>query len=49
MKSADIECGRFLSVRVTRDVRAVGIRQDDVMVWFWIGSHGEYEQVIAKV
>lgn len=37
------------SARVTLDYRAVGIRDGNEIVWFWIGPHDEYERVIAKV
>jgi hypothetical protein len=32
------------SVRITRDYRAVGRRQEDVMIWFWIGSHADFDR-----
>lgn len=37
------------SVRVTLDYRALGARHQDVMVWFWIGPHAEYERLIASM
>lgn len=37
------------SVRVTLDYRAVGIRDGNEIVWFWIGPHDEYERVIENV
>jgi hypothetical protein len=36
------------AARVNRDVRAVGIMQDDTMIWFWIGPHDEYERLLAS-
>ena len=36
------------SARVTRDYRAVGIFESDLMVWFWIGSHADYERLLAS-
>lgn len=36
------------SVRIDLDWRAVGAVQGDAMVWFWIGSHGDYERLLAK-
>jgi hypothetical protein len=38
--------GRFWSVRVGRKHRAVAIQSDRGLVWFWIGSHAEYDRVI---
>jgi hypothetical protein len=32
------------SVRITRSYRALGILDDDVVTWFWIGNHDEYER-----
>ena len=37
----------LFSVRVSRGYRALGLLEDDTVTWFWIGSHGEYERVIA--
>lgn len=39
--------GRFWSVRVGLHYRAVAVQRGDDMVWFWIGSHGEYDRLIA--
>jgi len=36
------------SARVGRNYRAVGVLSGGEIVWFWIGSHKEYEQVIAE-
>ncbi len=36
------------SVRVNLDYRAVGIRDADKIVWFWIGSHSAYEGLLKK-
>lgn len=27
----------------------LGLREPDVMVWFWIGSHAEYDKLIAQL
>ena len=37
------------SVRIGRDWRALGIMTDDEVVWFWIGSHSEYDHVISRL
>ena len=41
--------GRFWSVRVGIHVRALGVDspQNDGVIWFWIGSHAEYDQLIS--
>lgn len=37
------------SARVGLHYRAVGERQeDDTVVWFWIGSHAEYDRLIRR-
>jgi len=36
------------SVRISRDYRAVGILQDDGIIWFWIGSHQDYDRLLAR-
>jgi hypothetical protein len=37
------------SVRVSRDWRALGVLDGDDMVWFWIGSHAEYDSLISRL
>jgi hypothetical protein len=39
--------GRFWSVRVGLRFRALGVEAPDGMVWFWIGSHAEYDKLIG--
>lgn len=40
--------GRHWSVRVGRHHRAVGVEARDGMVWFWIGTHAEYDRLIGR-
>ena len=37
------------SVRVTVDYRALGLREDNTMIWFWIGSHADYDELISRL
>jgi hypothetical protein len=37
------------SARVGLAHRALGTRQDDVVIWFWIGSHAEYDQLLRNL
>jgi hypothetical protein len=37
------------SVRISLDYRAVGVRDGDEMIWFWIGPHAEYERLLTKM
>ena len=34
------------SVRISIDYRALGVRERNTMIWFWIGSHSDYEKII---
>ncbi len=34
------------AVRVGLNYRALGLRDDDVMTWIWIGSHEDYNKLI---
>ena len=34
------------SVRITRGYRVLGVKRGDSIVWFWIGSHDEYERML---
>jgi len=35
------------SVRITLGYRAVGIFEDDIVTWFWIGGHNEYKKFFS--
>ena len=37
------------SVRISRNYRTVGVRSDDIIIWFWIGSHDDYDTLIASL
>ena len=39
----------IFSVRVGIGWRAVGIKEDEIMIWFWIGSHAEYDKLISQL
>jgi hypothetical protein len=36
------------SVRVGLDYRALGLRDGNTIVWFWIGPHGEYDTLLRQ-
>lgn len=36
------------SVRVGMDYRAIGIRNGNDIIWYWIGSHSEYDKLIQQ-
>jgi hypothetical protein len=37
------------SARVSIDYRAVGVMDQGDIVWFWIGSHDEYDRLLKRV
>jgi hypothetical protein len=37
------------SVRINLDYRAVGVRRETGMVWFWIGTHSEYDTLLENL
>jgi hypothetical protein len=39
---------RAWSVRITRDYRAVALRTGDDWVWFWIGTHHEFNREFRR-
>lgn len=38
--------GEFHSVRIGLHCRALGVEVDDGVLWFWIGTHSEYDRLI---
>jgi hypothetical protein len=38
--------GRFWSVRVGLRYRALATEVDGGLLWFWIGSHSEYDRLV---
>jgi hypothetical protein len=38
--------GRLWSVRVGMHYRALGVDVEDGVLWFWIGSHTDYDKLI---
>jgi hypothetical protein len=38
--------GRFRSARVGLHYRALGVKAEDGVVWFWIGTHADYDKLI---
>lgn len=40
--------GRFRSARVGLHYRAVGVHSGSDVVWFWIGSHAEYDKLVGR-
>ncbi len=40
--------GRFWSARVGLGYRALAVEVDDGLLWFWIGSHADYDAQIRS-
>jgi hypothetical protein len=36
------------SVRVGEHYRALGLEKPEGIVWFWIGTHAEYDQLLSS-
>ena len=37
------------SVRVGIGYRALGLRENDHVYWFWIGSHAQYDEFLKRL
>jgi hypothetical protein len=39
----------IFSARVGINYRALGVKEDDTIVWFWIGSHSDYDNLLKQI
>lgn len=39
----------YYSARISLGYRTIGIRVDDTIIWFWIGSHADYDKLISSL
>ena len=37
------------AVRVSQGYRAVGVLKNEVIIWFWIGSHAAYDRLLSRL
>lgn len=37
------------SARVNIDYRVLGVLDGDEIVWFWIGTHAEYDKLLSRL
>ena len=37
------------SVRIGLAYRALGVREGDEIIWFWIGSHTDYDRLLREL
>jgi hypothetical protein len=42
------QIGNLWSVRVGRNYRALGFDKPEGVLWFWIGSHGNYDAILDR-
>lgn len=40
--------GKYWSARVGRKYRTVAVEIDENLIWFWIGTHTEYNRLIRE-
>lgn len=40
--------GRYWSARAAIGYRALAVEIDDGLLWFWIGSHADYDRLIRR-
>ena len=41
--------GPYWTVRIGIHYRAIGLPEDDGVLWFWIGSHAEYDRILKNI
>jgi hypothetical protein len=39
----------IFSVRIGLHWRALGVQEGDTVVWFWIGSHADYDNLLRRL
>ena len=37
------------AVRISKDYRVLGIQGDAEIIWFWIGSHSDYDKILKQL
>lgn len=37
------------SARISKNYRAVGQLDQDTIIWFWVGSHTEYDRLLSQL
>ncbi|NOY43515.1 MAG: hypothetical protein GXP26_16975 [Planctomycetes bacterium] len=40
--------GRYRAVRVGAHYRALAVEAGKDLVWFWVGSHAEYDRILGQ-
>jgi mRNA-degrading endonuclease RelE of RelBE toxin-antitoxin system len=39
----------IFSARINVDYRVLGVLDEDEIVWFWIGSHSDYDKILKNI
>ena len=39
----------IFSARVSLGYRALAVRDGDTLIWFWIGSHADYDKLLSRL
>lgn len=39
----------IFSARVNQNYRTIGILNENIIIWFWIGSHDDYDKLIQNI
>ncbi len=39
---------QFWSVRIGRKYRALAVQVEEGLIWFWIGTHSEYDKLVRS-
>jgi len=40
--------GKYRSIRIGRVYRALAVEHTDGLIWFWIGTHSDYDRMISQ-
>lgn len=38
--------GKYWSARVGKKYRVLGVKIEEGLIWFWIGTHAEYDKLV---
>jgi len=41
--------GQMWSVRISLNYRVVGVMDGETIIWFWAGSHADYDKLVARL
>lgn len=37
------------SVRIGSSYKVLGVKEENTVIWFWIGSHGDYDNLLKSL